>query len=107
MDTSQSLDLLVPQRRPLWDGIKGIPGSMQLVDFPRLQNTWAYGYIFDGLKYLAAGAVVDAVRRSFVWLYNRMKLRACSQIYINRPRDLIRIHRLRYERRVRPGRPCI
>ncbi|KAJ7465141.1 P-loop containing nucleoside triphosphate hydrolase protein [Mycena latifolia] len=73
--TSQSLDVLVPRRRPLWDGIKGIPGSMQLVDIPRLQNTWAYGYVVDGLKYLAAGAVVDAIRRAFVWLYQRVKLR--------------------------------
>ncbi|KAJ7037712.1 P-loop containing nucleoside triphosphate hydrolase protein [Mycena alexandri] len=48
---------------------------MQLVDIPRLQNTWAYGYILDGLKYIAAGAVVDAIRRSFVWLYQRLKLR--------------------------------
>ncbi|KAJ7243767.1 P-loop containing nucleoside triphosphate hydrolase protein [Mycena rebaudengoi] len=48
---------------------------MQLADIPRLQNTWAYGYIVDGIKYLAAGAVVDAVRRAFVWLYNRVKLR--------------------------------
>ncbi|KAJ7637566.1 P-loop containing nucleoside triphosphate hydrolase protein [Mycena polygramma] len=48
---------------------------MQLVDIPRLQNTWAYGYIVDGVKYLAAGAVVDAIRRAFVWLYHRLKLR--------------------------------
>ncbi|KAJ7727373.1 P-loop containing nucleoside triphosphate hydrolase protein [Mycena metata] len=48
---------------------------MQLVDIPRLQHTWAYGYIIDGLKYIAAGAVVDAIRRSFVWLYQRLKLR--------------------------------
>ncbi|KAJ7145034.1 hypothetical protein C8R46DRAFT_918936 [Mycena filopes] len=49
---------------------------MQLVDIPRLaQNTWAYGYILDGVKYIAAGAVVDAIRRSFVWLYQRVKLR--------------------------------
>ncbi|KAJ7081607.1 P-loop containing nucleoside triphosphate hydrolase protein [Mycena belliarum] len=48
---------------------------MQLVDIPRLQNTWAYGYVADGLKYLAAGAVIDAVRRAFVWLYQRVKLR--------------------------------
>ncbi|KAJ6480083.1 P-loop containing nucleoside triphosphate hydrolase protein [Mycena vulgaris] len=75
MSSSQSLDLLVPQRRPLWDGIKGIPGSMQLVDIPRLQNTWAYAYVVDGIKYLAAGAVVDAIRRAFVWLYHRVKLR--------------------------------
>lgn len=78
MSTGQSLDLLVPHRRLLWDGIKGIPGSMQLVDIPRLQNTWAYGYIVDGLKYLAAGAVVDAIKRAFVWLYNRVKLRAST-----------------------------
>ncbi|KAJ7083014.1 P-loop containing nucleoside triphosphate hydrolase protein [Mycena epipterygia] len=75
MNPSQSLDVLVPQRRALWDGIKGIPGSMQLVDIPRLQNTWAYGYVVDGVKYLAAGAVVDAIRRAFVWLYHRLKLR--------------------------------
>ncbi|KAJ7681516.1 P-loop containing nucleoside triphosphate hydrolase protein [Mycena rosella] len=77
MNTNPSLDVLVPRRpsRPLWDGIKGIPGSMQLVDIPRLQNTWAYGYVIDGLKYLAAGAVVDAIRRAFVWLYQRVKLR--------------------------------
>jgi hypothetical protein len=82
MSSSHSLDILDPQRgldprrRALWDGIKGIPGSMQLADIPRLQNTWAYGYIVDGIKYLAAGAVVDAVRRAFVWLYNRVKLSA-------------------------------
>ncbi|KAF7365564.1 hypothetical protein MVEN_00429700 [Mycena venus] len=74
--SGQSLDLpVVPQRRALWDGIKGIPGSMQLVDIPRLQNTWIYGYVVDGIRYLAAGAVVDAVRRAFVWLYQRVKLR--------------------------------
>ncbi|KAJ6544059.1 P-loop containing nucleoside triphosphate hydrolase protein [Mycena capillaripes] len=48
---------------------------MQLVDIPRLQHTWAYSYIVDGIKYLAAGAVIDAVRRAFVWLYQRVKLR--------------------------------
>ncbi|KAJ7166454.1 P-loop containing nucleoside triphosphate hydrolase protein [Mycena crocata] len=48
---------------------------MQLVDIPRIQNTWAYGYVVDGIKYLAAGAVVDAIRRSFVWLYQRVKLK--------------------------------
>ncbi|KAJ7205967.1 P-loop containing nucleoside triphosphate hydrolase protein [Mycena pura] len=67
--------LLVPQRRALWDDIKGIPGSMQLVDIPRIRNTWIYGYIIDGIKYLAAGAAVDAIRRSFLWLYQRVKLR--------------------------------
>ncbi|KAJ7223878.1 P-loop containing nucleoside triphosphate hydrolase protein [Mycena haematopus] len=64
-----------PPRRPLWDGIKGIPGSIQLVDIPRLRNTWIYGHVVDGIKFLAAGAVVDAVRRVFVWLYQRVKLR--------------------------------
>ncbi|KAK7023049.1 P-loop containing nucleoside triphosphate hydrolase protein [Favolaschia claudopus] len=80
--SGRSLDLLsplpVPQRsqhRSLWDDIKGIPGSMQLVNIPRLQNTWMYYYVVDGVKYLAAGAVVDAVRRVFVWLFQRIKLR--------------------------------
>ena len=82
MNTSEypTLELLVPQRRPLWDGIKGIPGSMQLADIPRLQNTWAYGYVVDGIKYLAAGAVVDAIRRAFVWLYHRVKLRTWKTV---------------------------
>ncbi|KAJ7644466.1 P-loop containing nucleoside triphosphate hydrolase protein [Roridomyces roridus] len=64
------VDLLVPPRRgqSLWDGIKGIPGSIQVVDIARLRHTWAYGC-------LAAGAVVDACRRAFVWLYNRFKFR--------------------------------
>ncbi|KAJ6534539.1 hypothetical protein B0H10DRAFT_2246896 [Mycena sp. CBHHK59/15] len=75
MSTSHSFDLLDPQRRPLWDGIKGIPGSMQLADIPHLQNTWAYTYIADGVKYLAAGAVIDTIRRAFVWLYQRVRLR--------------------------------
>ncbi|KAJ7766515.1 P-loop containing nucleoside triphosphate hydrolase protein [Mycena maculata] len=75
MSSGQSLDLLVPRRRPLWDEIKGIPGSMQLVDLTRIQQTWAYGYIVDAVRLLAAGAVVDAIRRAFVWLYNRVKLR--------------------------------
>ncbi|KAJ7366365.1 P-loop containing nucleoside triphosphate hydrolase protein [Mycena albidolilacea] len=65
----------VPQRRALWDDIKGIPGSMQLVSLPGLRSSWVYGYVVDGIKYLAAGAVVDAVRRVFLWLYQRVKLR--------------------------------
>ncbi|KAF7357446.1 hypothetical protein MSAN_01340600 [Mycena sanguinolenta] len=75
------LDLLrpaeAPPRRALWDNIKGIPGSMQLVDIPHLRNTWIYmsAHIVDGIKFLAAGAVVDAARRVFVWLYQRVKLR--------------------------------
>lgn len=75
------VDLLVPPRRglSLWHGIKGIPGSMQLVDIARLRHTWAYGYIVDGLKLLAAGAVIDACRRAFVWLYNRFKFRTFTQ----------------------------
>ncbi|KAJ6602231.1 P-loop containing nucleoside triphosphate hydrolase protein [Mycena sp. CBHHK59/15] len=48
---------------------------MQLADIPRLQNTWAYAYIADGVKYLAAGAVIDTIRRAFVWLYQRVRLR--------------------------------
>jgi hypothetical protein len=85
LSSASSLDLLVPQRRALWDGIKGIPGSMQLVDIPRLQRTWIYGYVVDGVRYLAAGAVVDAIRRSFVWLYQRVKLRASKNILLDAP----------------------
>ncbi|KAJ6618441.1 P-loop containing nucleoside triphosphate hydrolase protein [Mycena sp. CBHHK59/15] len=48
---------------------------MQLADIPHLQNTWAYTYIADGVKYLAAGAVIDTIRRAFVWLYQRVRLR--------------------------------
>ncbi|KAJ6451633.1 P-loop containing nucleoside triphosphate hydrolase protein [Mycena sanguinolenta] len=77
LDLSRLRPAEVPPRRPqaLWDNIKGIPGSMQLVDIPRLRNTWIYAHVVDGIKFLAAGAVVDAVRRVFVWLYQRVKLR--------------------------------
>ncbi|CAK5269825.1 unnamed protein product [Mycena citricolor] len=66
-----------PRPRPLWSVIKGIPGSMQLVavSWNRMRNTWAYGYIVDGLKFIAAGAVVETVKQAVVWLYQRLKLR--------------------------------
>ncbi|KAF7315334.1 hypothetical protein MIND_00048000 [Mycena indigotica] len=60
----------------LWDSIKGIPGSIQLVDLPlSIQRSWLYAYVYDSLKYIAAGAIVETIRQSLVWFYQRVKLR--------------------------------